>query len=121
MAFDWSNGPLADGLRHYNAADFFAAHEDWESVWLHAPQPEKTFLQALIQVTVALHHMQRDNRLGCTRLLTAALTKLEAYANDYGGIAVHLLRADIHHCLHLLTANPTSAHLPSPRIQPPAR
>jgi predicted metal-dependent hydrolase len=120
MTFAWMHGPLAQGLEHYNAADFFAAHEDWESVWLHAPQPEKTFLQALIQVTVALHHMQRKNQLGCTRLLTAALNKLEAYAEDYGDIAVNLLRDDIRQYLQLLAANPTATPLPTPRILPQA-
>jgi len=118
MTFDWKHGPLAHGLHHYNSARFFAAHEDWESVWLNAPQPEKTFLQALIQVTVALHHMQRGNSLGATRLLSAALRKLEPYAPNYSNIAVHLLRDDIHTCLNLLTSNPTATHLPSPRIHP---
>jgi uncharacterized protein len=118
MTLDWSHGALADGLRRYNAAEFFAAHEDWESIWLHAPQPQKTFLQALIQVTVALHHMQRGNPLGATRLLTAALHKLEAYAPDYGNIAIPLLRDDIATCLHLLATNPATTELAPPRIQP---
>jgi predicted metal-dependent hydrolase len=118
MTFDWTHGPLAKGLRHYNATEFFAAHEDWESIWLNAPQPEKTFLQALIQVTVALHHMQRGNPLGTTRLLTAALRKLEAYTDDYANIAVTLLRDDIADRLQLLTADPPPTHLPPPRIHP---
>jgi uncharacterized protein len=118
MTFYWTQGSLAEGLRRYNAAQFFAAHEDWESVWLHAPQPEKKFLQALIQVTVALHHMQRGNHLGAKRLLTAALHKLEAYPDDYGNIAVDTLRNDIANCLQLLATNPTATHLPSPRIHP---
>jgi uncharacterized protein len=121
MTLDWKHGPLADGLRRYNAAEFFAAHEDWESVWLHAPQPEKTFLQALIQVTVALHHMQRGNPLGTTRLLSAALRKLEAYPPSYGHIAVQILRDDIAASLHLLATNPATTELPPPRIQPQAR
>jgi hypothetical protein len=148
MTFDWTQGPLAEGLRDYNAANFFAAHEAWESVWLHAPQPEKLFLQALIQVTVAHHHLQRDNTVGATRLLTAALRKLEPYPPDFGQIAVPLLRDDIRANLHSLTgttvsgseivilnaaknprigdatnpsaasANPSTPQPPSPRILP---
>jgi predicted metal-dependent hydrolase len=118
MTFDWTHGPLADGLRDYNAAEYFAAHEAWESVWLNAPQPEKTFLQALIQITVAFHHLTRNNPLGATRLLTAALRKLEPHAPNYGNIDVALLCDDIRHRLQSLTATPPVTQLPSARIYP---
>ena len=59
--FDWTQGSLAEGLRLYDAGEFFAAHEAWESVWLRAQEPEKMFLQGLIQVTAAFHHLQRNN------------------------------------------------------------
>jgi hypothetical protein len=126
MTFDWTHGPLTAGLHHYNAAEYFAAHEAWESVWLTAPQPEKLFLQALIQVTVAFHHLQRSNPLGATRLLTAALHKLEPYPPDFATLNVPLLRDDIRAHLRaltttLLTAPPntlTTTQLPPPRIHP---
>ena len=118
MTFDWTHGPLAEGLRDYNSARFFEAHEAWESVWLHAPQPDKLFLQALIQVTVAFHHLQRSNVLGATRLLTAALRKLEPYPPEFGGIAVPLLAGDIRACLDSLAATPLNVQLAPPRIQP---
>jgi hypothetical protein len=114
MTFDWTHGPLADGLRDYNSGEYFAAHEAWESVWLRAPQPEKLFLQALIQVTVAMHHLTQSNPLGATRLLTAALAKLEPYPPGFATLNVPLLRDDIRAHLHLLTNTP----LPPPRIHP---
>lgn len=117
MNFDWSHGPLADGLLHYNAAEFFAAHESWESVWVTAPQPEKLFLQALIQVTVALHHYHRKNLPGATRLLTAALRKLESYPANFANLDVAILRDDIHTCLQTLAREP-APHLATPRIHP---
>jgi hypothetical protein len=117
MTFDWTHGPLADGLRHYNAGEFFAAHEAWESVWLTTPQPEKTFLQGLIQVTVAFHHLQRSNPLGATRLLTAALRKLEPYSPTFCGISTTPLCADIRDRLQTLTTDP-AAQLVPPRIHP---
>src|ERR1035441_564655 len=67
MEFDWTRGALAEGLRCYAAGEFFAAHEAWESVWLTAPQPEKTFLQGVIQVAAALEHQRRNNSLGIAR------------------------------------------------------
>ena len=118
MTFDWTHGPLAEGLRDYNSSRFFAAHEAWESVWLRAPQPEKLFLQALIQVTVAFHPLQPNNPVGATRLLTAALRKLEPYPSDFGNLSVPLLRDDIRTSLQFLTADPSTAQLTQPRIHP---
>ena len=77
MEFDWTQGALAEGLKHYQTGEFFAAHESWEILWLVAPEPEKMFLQALIQVTAAFHHLQRDNALGAARLFERALVRLE--------------------------------------------
>lgn len=98
MTFDWTSGPLARGLRLYNSGEYFEAHEEWESVWLAADEPARTFLQALIQVTAAFEHLKRnDNRLGASRLLTAALRRLEPYAASFGNIDLDLLRQDIRH------------------------
>jgi hypothetical protein len=105
MKFDWTQSALAEGLRLYDAAEFFAAHEAWESVWLRAQEPQKTFLQGLIQVTAAFHHLQRENRLGASRLLRAALGRLERYPENFGDISVNLLCDDIRLWLHTLEMN----------------
>lgn len=102
MELDWTDGPLAGGLRLYDSGEFFTAHEAWESVWLKAPEPTKTFLQGLIQVTAAFHHWQRGNRLGTLLLLQAALRRLEKYPPVFGGICVARLCHDIRERLHIL-------------------
>jgi uncharacterized protein len=116
MTIDWTRPPLTEGLRLYNAASYFEAHEAWESVWLTAPQPEKLFLQALIQITVALHHFSRNNLLGTTRLLTAALRKLDPYPPAFANVDVTLLRDDIRDRLRILSAGHPLTALAPPRI-----
>jgi uncharacterized protein len=118
MHFDWTEGALAEGLRLYDAGEFFTAHEAWESVWLGSPEPEKTFLQGLIQVTAAFHHLQRDNPLGTMLLLQAALRRLDRYPESFGGISVELLRRDIRERLQTLEAGEAASQLASPRIRP---
>jgi predicted metal-dependent hydrolase len=114
MKFDWTQGALAEGLRLYDAGEFFAAHEAWESVWLPAQEPDKTFLQGLIQVTAAFHHWQRENRLGTSRLLRAALGRLERYPACFGGICVDLLCDDIRLWLQALeTGAPAPLTIPA--------
>jgi uncharacterized protein len=118
MTLDWTQGALAEGLRLYEAAEFFAAHEVWESVWLASQEPEKTFLQGLIQVTAAFYHLQRNNPLGTALLLQASLRRLERYPSGFGGIAVTLLCSDIRERLQALKAGDPVSQLPSARIRP---
>jgi predicted metal-dependent hydrolase len=119
MTFDWTAGPLAEGLHLYNSGEYFTAHEAWETVWLSAPEPERTFLQALIQVTAAFEHLNRNNnQLGATRLLTAALRRLEPYPVHFGNIDVALLRADMRDHLNSLAAHAAHASPPPARIVP---
>jgi predicted metal-dependent hydrolase len=95
MRLDWSSGALAEGLRCYRAEEFFLAHEHWEGVWLEAQEPEKTFLQALIQTAAAFHHLQRGNRIGAASLLRAALRRMEPHEISFGGVRVEMLRGEL--------------------------
>jgi len=116
MRLDWISGPLAEGLRLYNTGEYFEAHEAWETVWLAATEPQRTFLQALIQITAAFEHLKRnDNHLGASRLLSAALRRLGPYEPFFGNVDVDLLRADMRDRLDSLTAHKTP---PPVRIHP---
>src|SRR5207249_803915 len=88
MSLDWSHGNLRDGLRRFHSGAFFEAHEHWESVWVTAQDPEKTFLQALIQVAASFHHFYRGNRLGTISLLRSALRRLDTYPDAFAGGAM---------------------------------
>lgn len=95
MPFDWSTGALAEGLKCYRESKFFEAHEHWESVWLLTEEPEKSFLQSLIQITAALHHFHTGNRAGAASLLKRAFNRLSHYPAVFGGIEVAPLREEI--------------------------
>lgn len=114
---DWSGGALAEGLRCYRDEEFFLAHEHWEGVWLEAREPEKTFLQALIQTTAAFHHLKRGNRRGTASLLRAALRRLAPYESSFGGVMVGPLRVEITGWLQALEADEASPRLAFPEIR----
>jgi uncharacterized protein len=116
MDLDWSNGDLGEGLAHYNAGRFFAAHESWERVWLTCPEPEKTFLQAVIQVAAAFHHLQRGNVLGAESLLSRALRRMQRYPKRFAGIEAEGLREDIRRGLEALSAGNEVSAMGAPRI-----
>jgi len=116
MPLDWNNGALAEGLRCYRAEQFFDAHEHWESVWLASAEPDKTFLQALIQVTAAFHHLRRGNRAGAASLLDAALIRLDSYPDEFSGLSVESLRQNLRAWRDALDRIDGSPQLPFPLI-----
>ena len=118
MEFNWTQGALAEGLRRYNAGEYFIAHEAWETVWLEAHEPDKTFLQGLIQVTAAFHHLQRNNPVGTGRLLHAALRRVQPYPASFGGISVTVLCSDIRERIRALNANEPMPEPTRARILP---
>ena len=81
------------GVEQFNRGQFFEAHETWEEIWLAAAEPERTFLQGIIQVAAAFHHYQRGNRPGAQSLLEAGLNKLECFPPTHRGIRLDELRA----------------------------
>jgi predicted metal-dependent hydrolase len=82
------------GLRHFNAREFFEAHEVWEEVWLKEGEPEKTFLQGIIQIAAAFHHYRRGNTDGAETLLAAGIVKISRFPADHRGLAILDLREE---------------------------
>ncbi len=93
MSAKSENEQFDRGVAHFNAREFFEAHETWEELWLRAPEPQKTFLQGIIQLAAAFHHYQRGNSGGAKSLLVAGITKLEGFPLSYTGIDVAALLA----------------------------
>src|SRR6266498_2339890 len=115
--FDWTQGELLKGLRCFHSGEYFEAHEHWELVWLALPEPEKTFLQGLIQITAAFHHFQRGNNLGTVSLMRSAMRRLDGYPDVFAGIVVAPLRAAIRSWIEALESIPQSSPPPVPRLQ----
>jgi hypothetical protein len=108
VELDWHHGELLEGRLCFDSGAFFEAHEHWELVWLAASEPEKTFLQALIQVAASFHHFRRDNHIGTASLLQSALRRLNDYPDTFAGVAVESLRATVRQWLQALETAPQS-------------
>ncbi len=115
------NEQFARGVAHFNAREFFEAHEVWEELWLRAPAPEKTFLQGLIQIAAAFHHYQRGNFSGAKSLLSAGLAKIDGFTTNHRGIDVSGLRDQSKACLDALlqTGKLGAGELPRIRANSP--
>lgn len=108
---------FARGVAHFNAREYFEAHEVWEELWLVAREPEKTFLQGLIQVAAAFHHHARENARGARSLLAAGIAKLQGFPDDHRGIAVNDFRAEAKSWLEEIEAGGGVESRTLPRIR----
>lgn len=77
---------LVSGVRLFNARKFWEAHEAWEGAWLVMEGDAKRFLQGLIQLAAAYHHVQRGTYRGGVRLFDAALEKLASFPEGYANV-----------------------------------
>ena len=76
------------GIALFNQGNFYEAHEVLEDVWRETSGPQKSFLQALIQIAVALHHHSTGNVVGARSLLAKASRRLAGCPDPCAGIVV---------------------------------
>ena len=108
---------FARGIEHFNAHEFFEAHEVWEEIWLPALEPEKTFLQGLIQIAAAFHHYGRQNLRGAQSLLAAGLLKLACFPDGHRELALADLKADARQWAQMLGSGEDPGARKLPRIE----
>lgn len=77
---------FAEGVAHFNDHRFWDAHESWEEIWLEAGSETHLFLQGLIQLAAAYHHIQRGTYSGAIRLIAAGTAKLAPFPADHCGL-----------------------------------
>ncbi|MGH9795094.1 MAG: DUF309 domain-containing protein [Candidatus Acidiferrales bacterium] len=106
------------GIEQFNRREFFECHESWEAVWLPAPEPDKTFLQGIIQVAAAFHHYMCGNRAGAESLMRRGLAKIARFPADYRGLRLADLRGSVRRWHQALAAGSGLPLRELPRIEP---
>ena len=74
------------GIEHFNACDYFEAHEVWEEVWTEYRGPSRKFYQGLIQAAVALHHFGNGNIRGAKKVFQSSRNYLQDFRPVHLGL-----------------------------------
>lgn len=88
----------AEGARHFNACDFFEAHEVWEELWTEYRGPARRFYQGLIQAAVALHHFGNGNIRGAKKVYVSSRAYLDDFRPAYLGLNLDEFLAQYERC-----------------------
>jgi hypothetical protein len=82
------------GVALLNQSHFFEAHEVLEDVWRPMPLSDanRSVMQGLVQVAVALHHHSTGNLTGALSVMRRAARNLAAASEQALGVRMDLLR-----------------------------
>jgi predicted metal-dependent hydrolase len=89
-------------VQEFNSQNFYACHDTLEALWMVAMEPQKTFYQGILQVAVALYHLQNANWQGAVMLLGEGINRLLRYQPDYFGVSITTFVARSNHLLKTL-------------------
>lgn len=76
------------GVEQFNSGQFYACHDTLEALWIESTESDKNFYQGILQIAVALHHLENRNWRGAVILLGEGSNRLRRYPENYGGIDV---------------------------------
>lgn len=90
---------FAEGIRLFDAAEYHAAHEEFEKCWLANESADADFYKGLIQASICLYHFQRGNLDGARKLYSGHRKLLAAYMPEHRGLDVARLLVDMQRVL----------------------
>ena len=67
------------GLKSFQSKQYFEAHNLWEELWSDYRLPDRVFIQGLIQLAVAIVHLENNNLNGARSMTKKALAKINKY------------------------------------------
>ena len=76
------------GVELFNTGQFYACHDTLEALWMESMEPDKTFYQGILQISVALYHLGNGNLKGAIILLGEGSNRLASYPSIYSQIDV---------------------------------
>ena len=94
-----------EGLRLFNAEDFFESHEVLEELWTDTHDEYRKFYQGLIQAAVALLHFGNGNLGGAKKVDLTSRKYLESYCPEFGGLNVSRFLEEMAFCFQELIDN----------------
>lgn len=83
-----------EGIRLFNAGDYFAAHEALEAAWRADAGPVRNLYRGILQVGVGYLHILRGNYTGARKMFRRCRVWLAVFPNHCRTIDVAQLRKD---------------------------
>ncbi len=87
---------LRRAVQQFNQGDYYACHETLENLWIAESRPVRRLYQGILQIGIALHHLQRGNEAGALSLLKRGPSLLRPFSPVCQDLDVAALIEDAH-------------------------
>ena len=84
-----------EGIRLFDAKEYWHAHEALEAAWLDEPGPARQLYKGILQAGVAYLHVQRGNFVGVMKLHKRSQVWLAPWPDLCRSVDVGRLKADL--------------------------
>ena len=99
--------PALEGLRLFNAGEYFEAHEVLEEAWRAESSAGRQLYQAVLQVAVAYLQIERGNYRGAVKMFQRSRKWIDPLPDECQGIDIATLRQDAQAAYaHLIALGP---------------
>jgi predicted metal-dependent hydrolase len=85
---------VIEGLREFNAGEYFEAHETLEHAWNDEPGPVREVYRAVLQIAVAYLQITRGNYRGALKMFLRSRQWFAPLPDVCQGIEIRQLKAD---------------------------
>lgn len=93
---------LIEGVRLFNAGEYYECHEVLEAIWRDEREPIRYLYQGILQIGVGLHHLRNGNYRGATLLLQDGIDKTKRFTPRCMSIETDVLCRNAQACLDLI-------------------
>lgn len=83
--------PLQQAIAQFNRGEYYLCHDTLEALWLETTEPDRTFYQGLLQISVACYHASRNNSQGAILLLGEGARHLQRCEPTHYGLDLEAL------------------------------
>jgi predicted metal-dependent hydrolase len=83
-----------EGLRRFNAGEYFEAHEELEAAWRAEKGSVRDLYQGILQLGVACYHLERGNYRGALKVIRRCREKLALFPDEVLGIPLAQVKDD---------------------------
>jgi hypothetical protein len=84
-----------EGIRLFNAGEYWKAHEALEDAWLDETGEIRNLYRGILQAGVTYLHIQRGNYKGAIKVYNRCQRWLTPFPGNYQGINVNQIREDL--------------------------
>ncbi|WP_161635985.1 DUF309 domain-containing protein [Desulfonatronovibrio hydrogenovorans] len=93
---------LQKAVEQFNNKAFYACHETLEELWLADKSSQRDVYKGILQIAVALFHMERNNIRGAMRLLESGTGLIRSFEPEWSGLDTQRLGSDSRELLNYL-------------------